>query len=94
MRVAGRASSSCLSDETPMTVPLTNRGEPCRSEQGTVYRPGISAQTAGASSLFLGMVALRPLERTRTHVHAHHESAFFVRGGSDIELWNGERLED
>ncbi len=68
-------------------------GQPYRSEQGTVYQPGISAQTVGASSLFLGMVTLPPLQRTRAHVHEHHESAFFVLSGSDIELWSGERLE-
>jgi uncharacterized RmlC-like cupin family protein len=27
-------------------------------------------------------------------VHEHHESAFFVLSGSDIELWSGERLEN
>ena len=31
-------------------------GEPYRSEQGTVYQPGISDQTVGALSIFLGMV--------------------------------------
>ena len=69
-------------------------GEPYRSEQGTVYQPGISYQTVGALSIFLGMVKLPPLERTKAHVHEHHESAFFVLSGSDIELWSGERLQD
>lgn len=27
-------------------------------------------------------------------MHEHHESAFFVLSGSDIELWSGERLEN
>ena len=58
-------------------------GEPYRSEQGTVYQPGISDQTVGALSIFLGMVKLPPLERTKAHVHEHHESAFFVLSGSD-----------
>jgi len=69
-------------------------GEPYRSEQGTVYQPGISDQTVGALSIFLGMVTLPPLERTKAHVHEHHESAFFVLSGSDIELWSGQRLQD
>lgn len=43
-------------------------GEPCRSEQGSVYAPGISAQTAGSKVLFLGMVTMPPGERTRAHV--------------------------
>jgi len=62
--------------------------------QGTVYQPGVSAQTVGASAIFLGMVTLPPMERTQAHVHEHHESAFFVLSGSEIELWSGERLQD
>lgn len=69
-------------------------GQTYRSVQGTVYQPGVSAQTVGASALFLGVVTLPPMERTKAHVHEHHESAFFVLSGSDIELWSGERLQD
>lgn len=39
----------------------------------------------------------RPLHsfaESQAHVHEHHESAFFVLSGSDIELWSGERLEE
>ena len=59
-----------------------------------MYQPGVSAQTVGASAVFLGMVTLPPLERTKAHLHERHESAFFVLSGSDIELWSGERLQD
>lgn len=68
-------------------------GEPYRSPQGTVYAPGISAQTAGSSALFLGMVTLPPGERTKAHIHARHESAFFVLSGNQVELWSGPRLQ-
>lgn len=77
----------------PALARVVPGGQPYRSEQGTVYQPGVSDQTVGAASIFLGMVTLPPLERTRAHVHEHHESAFFVLSGSDIELWSGERLE-
>ena len=79
---------------TPKLARVVQSGQPYRSEQGTLYEPGISAQTVGASSLFLGMVTLPPLDRTKAHAHEHHESAFFVLSGSDIELWSGERLQD
>jgi uncharacterized RmlC-like cupin family protein len=68
-------------------------GEAFRSEQGTVYEPGINDRTVGARALFLGIVTLPPGERTRAHVHDLHESAFYVLRGSEIELWSGEHLE-
>lgn len=77
----------------PVLARVVPGGQPYRSEQGTVYQPGVSDQTVGASSIFLGMVMLPPQERTKAHVHEHHESAFFVLSGSQIELWSGERLE-
>jgi uncharacterized RmlC-like cupin family protein len=67
--------------------------EPYRSAQGSVYAPGISAETVGANGVFLGMVTLPPGERTRAHIHAHHESAFYFLSGDTVELWTGEQLE-
>jgi uncharacterized RmlC-like cupin family protein len=34
--------------------------QPYLSKQGSVYTPGISAETVGAEVLFLGLVTLRP----------------------------------
>ena len=68
-------------------------GAPYRSEQGTVYAPGVSKETVGASMLFLGQVTLGPGKRTRAHVHERHESAFYMLSGESVELWTGERLE-
>lgn len=64
-----------------------------RSAQGSIYAPGVSAQTVGSRQLFLGVVTIPPGERTRAHVHEVHESAFYVLSGDEIELWSGERLE-
>jgi uncharacterized RmlC-like cupin family protein len=94
MSTHSTCASATSSAPAPVLARVVHGGEPYRSEQGTVYQPGISAQTVGASSLFLGMVTLPPLERTRAHVHAHHESAFFVLSGGEIELWSGEGLQD
>jgi uncharacterized RmlC-like cupin family protein len=72
---------------------VVRSGQSFRSEQGTVYEPGINDRTVGARALFLGIVTLPPGERTRAHVHELHESAFYVLSGSGIELWSGEHLE-
>ena len=66
---------------------------PYKSRQGTVYAAGISAETVGAQSLFLGLVTLPPGERTRAHVHERHESAFYLMSGEAVELWTGCELE-
>lgn len=82
--------------DTTVTSPaarVVRGGQPFRSQQGTVYAPGINAETVGARTLFLGLVTLPPGERTRAHVHELHESAFYVLSGSDIELWSGANLE-
>jgi len=68
-------------------------GQPYRSEQGAVYAPGISAETVGATAVFLGVVTLPPGERTRAHGHERHESAFYMLSGDEVELWSGEQLE-
>jgi len=67
--------------------------QPYRSEQGTIYTPGISAETVGSTGLFFGIVTLPPGERTKAHVHEHHESAFYVLSGEAVELWSGDHLE-
>src|SRR6266705_64118 len=62
------------------------------SKQGSVYAPGISAETVGSKALFLGMVTLPPEGRTKAHIHEHHESAFYLLSGDEVELWTGDDL--
>ncbi len=64
-----------------------------RSRQGSLYTPGISAETVGAQSLFFGIVTIPAGERTKAHVHEFHESAFYVLSGENIELWSGDELQ-
>lgn len=64
-----------------------------RSEQGSVYAPGISAETAASKVVFLGIVTIPPGERTRAHIHQNHESAFYLLSGGEVELWTGDQLE-
>ena len=68
-------------------------GREFQTEQGSVYTPGISAQTVGSRMVFLGIVRLPPGGRTRAHVHDRHESAFYLLEGDDVELWTGPALE-
>ena len=63
------------------------------SQQGSVYAPGISAETVGSKAVFLGMVTLPPEGRTRAHFHEFHESAFYLLSGEEVELFTGDRLE-
>lgn len=63
------------------------------SKQGSVYAPGISAETAGSKAVFLGIVTIPPEGRTRAHLHARHESAFYLMSGEAVELCTGARLE-
>ena len=63
------------------------------SAQGSRYSPGISVETVGATSLFLGVITLPPGERTKAHVHARHESAHYMLSGEEVELWTGPSLE-
>ncbi len=63
------------------------------SKQGSVYAPGISAETVGAKAVFLGMVTIPPEGRTKSHIHEHHESAFYMLSGDEVELWTGDELE-
>lgn len=72
---------------------VVDGSQPYKSQQGPLYTAGISAETVGAKSLFLGIVTILPGERTKAHVHQFHESAFYVLSGENIELWSGRELE-
>jgi uncharacterized RmlC-like cupin family protein len=77
----------------PTSASVIHGSEPYRSAQGSVYAAGVSSQTVDSKSLFLGVVTIPPGERTRAHVHEHHESAFYVLSGEEVELWSGVELE-
>ena len=64
-----------------------------RAEQGSDYLPGVSAETVGAEALWLGIVTIPPGGRTKAHVHARHESAFYMMSGTGVEMWSGEDLK-
>jgi uncharacterized RmlC-like cupin family protein len=63
------------------------------SQQGPTYAPGVSAETVGAKAVFLGVVTMEPGARTKSHIHAVHESAFYMVSGGEVEVFTGDRLE-
>ena len=73
---------------------VVRAGESYKGRQGPNYTPGISAETVGARALWLGSVTLPPRGgRTKAHVHASHESAFYFVSGDEVELYTGDQLE-
>ena len=79
--------------ETPKFGCVVQGAASYESQQGSTYAPGVSAETVGATALFLGLVTLPPGGRTKSHIHAFHESAFYILNGDEVELWTGDRLE-
>ena len=64
-----------------------------RSEQGSDYQPGISAETVGSKTIWLGIITLGPGRRTKAHVHEHHETALYMMSGDELEIWTGDQLQ-
>jgi uncharacterized RmlC-like cupin family protein len=82
-------------DAAPPNVGSVVRpGKTYEGKQGPNYSPGVSAESVGSRALWLGSVTLPPGGgRTKAHVHEHHESAFYMLSGDEIELWTGDQLE-
>jgi uncharacterized RmlC-like cupin family protein len=72
---------------------VVQSGAGYRAEQGSDYEPGVSAETVGSKSIWLGKITLPPGKRTRAHVHEHHETAFYMLSGDEMELWTGDELQ-
>jgi uncharacterized RmlC-like cupin family protein len=64
-----------------------------RTEQGSDYQPGVSAETVGSQVIWLGLMTLPPGARTKAHVHEHHETALYMMSGDVLELWTGDDLQ-
>ena|SRR3990167_4598334 len=79
--------------ERPGKASVVKGGAGYRAAQGSDYVPGISAETVGTKVLWLGMVTLPPGQRTKAHVHAQHETAFYMMSGEEVELWTGDELQ-
>jgi uncharacterized RmlC-like cupin family protein len=83
-----------MANETDLKVGCVVRGSGSYvSQQGSVYAPGISAETVGSQVVFLGMVTIPVEGRTKAHIHARHESAFYFLSGDEVDLYTGDELE-
>ncbi|MDA9433388.1 cupin domain-containing protein [Bradyrhizobium sp. CCBAU 51627] len=71
---------------------VVRSGAKYRSEQGSDYEPGVSAETVGSKVLFLGIVTLPASARTKAHVHERHETALYLLNG-ELEVWTGDQLQ-
>lgn len=78
---------------TPRKAFVVKSGAGYRAEQGSDYKPGVSAETVGSKSICLGMITLPPGKRTRAHVHEFHETALYMLSGTEMELWTGDQLQ-
>ena len=67
--------------------------ESYEGKQGPMYAGGISAETAGAQAIWLGMIRMPPGGRTKAHLHEGHETAMYVVSG-EVDLWYGEGLQE
>jgi uncharacterized RmlC-like cupin family protein len=77
----------------PQKGSVIKGGAAYRAEQGSDYEPGVSAETVGSHSLWLGKITLPAGKRTRAHVHEHHETALYMLSGDEMELWTGDQLQ-
>jgi uncharacterized RmlC-like cupin family protein len=85
------------SDDRPFAAPhkasVVKGGAGYRAEQGSDYEAGVSAESVGSKSLWLGLITLPAGKRTRAHVHEHHETALYMLSGDEMELWTGDQLQ-
>ncbi len=68
-------------------------GTPFEGKQGGhVYRPGVSAETAGSKAIHMQLLTIPPGGRARAHLHETHETAIYILSGSS-GCWYGDNLE-
>lgn len=87
------ADTMTLSNVRPVAASVVRGGPSHVAEQGSVYRPGISAETVGSTILWLGHISLPAGRRTSAHRHEGHETALLMTAGEEIEIRSGSRLE-
>lgn len=84
-------SSTSRTEHAP-ACQLVQPGQEFIGRQGLPYRPGISAESAGARGIHLQLVTIPPGGRAKAHKHANHETALYVLSG-ESGMWHGEQLE-
>ncbi|ARO28468.1 cupin 2 domain-containing protein [Rhizobium sp. NXC14] len=77
----------------PFLASVVRAGGSHVARQGSVYRSGVSAESAGSTMLWLGTISLPAGRRTGAHRHEGHETALLMIAGREIEIWSGAALE-
>ena len=80
-------------EREPLTCRIVRADNELVGKQGLTYRPGISAESAGAKGIHLQTVVLEPGAYAHPHKHAAHETAIYVLSGVS-SMWYGPRLEE
>jgi uncharacterized RmlC-like cupin family protein len=68
-------------------------GTEYRGKQGLDYRPGVSAESVGATGLWVGLVEIPPGGRTVAHIHEAHETGIYLISGDTVDMYSGANLE-
>jgi uncharacterized RmlC-like cupin family protein len=80
-------------DEAAHRGCLISAGAEYRGRQGLDYRPGVSAESVGATGLWVGTVEMPPGARTIAHFHESHETGIYLVSGDTIDMYSGGSLE-
>lgn len=59
-----------------------------------MYAAGNSAETAGSTDIWLGLISLAAGKRTSAHFHEAHGTALYMLSGGEVEVFSGSELED
>src|SRR5262245_59627406 len=76
-----------------LTAKIVRGSDNYVTEQGSVYRSGVSAESVGSGMLSLGTISLPARRRTSAHRHQGHETALLMTAGKEIDIWSGAELE-
>jgi len=79
--------------EQPIPCALIRACDNVTGKQRLTFKPGISAQSVGATGVYLELLTIPPGARAKAHRHVSHETAIYVISGEATTYW-GERLEN
>ena len=85
-------SEAIASLDRPDVCQVLRAGASFVGKQGFSYAPAVSAETAGASGIYMQLLTIPPGARAKAHKHAAHETAIYVLSG-EAGMYYGERLE-
>ena len=85
--MTAKTSATCV------VVRGDEKREAYAGKQGLSYLGGISAESAGATSICMHMLTIPPGGRANAHLHEGHETAIYILSGTS-EMWYGEDLRE